>query len=126
MSTNDQVTDYLLLNLPSDESIMEAMNVEELPWQDNHHRSSFFLDIQDVEDHLPSIVSPDIMTNPQNPVLTHHVLLEGNMQNITETRPIDILVKLGIVENVHIGQNCTPKEVKTLMTIFKEFRDIFA
>ena len=87
---------------------MEAMNVEEPPWQDNHYRSSFFPKIQDVEDRLPSIISTDVTKSPQNPILTHHVLSEGNMGNITKTRPIDISVKPGIVENLHIGQNCRP------------------
>jgi len=32
LQTQDQFTNYLSLNLPSDESIMEAMNVKELPW----------------------------------------------------------------------------------------------
>lgn len=74
LQTQDQFTKYLSLNLPSDESIMEAMNVEEIPWLYIHHRSYFFPDIQDVEDHLQSIVSPNITTSPQNPILTHHVL----------------------------------------------------
>ena len=45
---NDRFTYYLLLNLPSDESIMEAMSVDDLPWKDGHHRSSFFPDIQNM------------------------------------------------------------------------------
>jgi len=53
----DRFTDYLSSNLPSDESIMEAMSVKYLPWQDDLHRSSFFPDIQDMEDHLSSIIS---------------------------------------------------------------------
>jgi hypothetical protein len=40
--------------------------------------------------------------------------------------PIDILVKPGIVENVHIGASCSPDEIVTYTSLFKEFRDIFA
>jgi len=47
------------------------------------------------------------------------------MGNVTEMCPIDILVKLGIIEHLHIGQNCTPEEVAALTTLFKEFCDIF-
>ena len=46
------------------------------------------------------------------------------MGNIIETCPIDISLKLDIVENVHIGQNCTPEEVTTLTTLFKELCDV--
>jgi len=125
LHTQDQFMDYLSLNLPSDESIMEAMNVEELPWWDIHHRSSFFPDIQYVEDRLQSMVSPNIATSPQNPILTRHVLSEGNMGNIMETRPIEISVKPSIIEHLHIGQNGTPEEVTTLTSLFKEFCDVF-
>ena len=48
------------------------------------------------------------------------------MGNITETRPIDISVKPGIVENIHIGRNCSPEEVTVYTALFKEFRDFFA
>jgi hypothetical protein len=40
--------------------------------------------------------------------------------------PIDILMKPGIVENVHIGASCSPEEIVTYTSLFKEFRDIFA
>lgn len=42
----DQLTNYLSNNLPTDESIMEDMSVEEHPWEYFHHRSSFFPKIQ--------------------------------------------------------------------------------
>jgi len=79
-----------------------------------------------VEDHLKSIVPPNIVDNPQNPILTHHVLSEGNMGKITKTYPIDILVKPGIIEHLHIGMNCTPKEVIAFTALFKEFHDVFS
>jgi hypothetical protein len=40
--------------------------------------------------------------------------------------PIDISVKPGIVENVYIGASCSPEEIVTYTSLFKEFRDIFA
>jgi hypothetical protein len=40
--------------------------------------------------------------------------------------PIDISVKPGIVEHVHIGASCSPEEIVTYTSLFKEFRDIFA
>jgi hypothetical protein len=40
--------------------------------------------------------------------------------------PLDISVKPGIVENVHIGASCSSDEIVTYTSLFKEFRDIFA
>lgn len=118
--------DYLSLNLPSDKSVMEAMSVDDLAWKYGHHQSSFFPDIQNMEDCLPSMVPTDVTSSSQTPILTHHVLSEGNMGKIKATRPIDISVKPGIVKNIHIGQNYSPEEVTTYIALFKEFRDVFA
>lgn len=48
------------------------------------------------------------------------------MGNITQTQPIDISIKPGIVEHIHIGVTCTPEEVQLYTALFREFRDIFA
>jgi hypothetical protein len=63
------------------------------------------------------------MTVPRS---TRDVFAEGNLSNISPTIPIDISVKPGIVENVHIGASCSPDEIVTYTSLFKEFRDIFA
>lgn len=42
------------------------------------------------------------------------------------TVPIDISVKLGIVENIHIGASCTPDEIQAYKALFQELLDIFA
>jgi hypothetical protein len=34
--------DYISQIFPSDESIMEMISIDDVPWDDNHHRSSFF------------------------------------------------------------------------------------
>jgi hypothetical protein len=33
--------DYISQIFPSDESIMEMLSIDDVPWDDNHHRSSF-------------------------------------------------------------------------------------
>ena len=48
------------------------------------------------------------------------------MGNITQTQPINISVKPGIVEHIHIGVTCTPEEVQLYTALFREFRDVFA
>jgi hypothetical protein len=54
------------------------------------------------------------------------VFVEGNLINISPTIHIDISIKPGIIENVHIGASCSPDEIVTYMSLFKEFCDIFA
>ena len=40
--------------------------------------------------------------------------------------PLDISVKSGIVENIHIGVTCSSNEVQAYTSLFHEFHDIFA
>ena len=44
---------------------------------------------------------------------------ELNLRNISRTVPIDILVKPGIVENIHIGASCTEDEIQTYKALFQ-------
>jgi hypothetical protein len=83
---------------PTDESILEVMSLEETPWDDSHHHSFLFLEPKTIETHPDTLVLPKIFTNSH-----HDVLFEGNLGNISSTIPIDISIKLGITENIHIG-----------------------
>ena len=78
-----------------------------------------------VEDHFTSMVSSNIVLNPQSSILTRSVDSEGNLCNITKTMPVDISMKLDISENIFIGRNSSPKEVQSYTSLFKEFRDVF-
>lgn len=40
--------------------------------------------------------------------------------------PIDISVKPGIIENIHIGASCTDNEIQIYKALFQEFYDVFA
>ena len=51
---------------------------------------------------------------------------ELNLENISRMVPIDILVKPGIIENIHIGACCTEDEIQTYKALFQEFCDVFA
>jgi hypothetical protein len=99
---------------PTDESIIEVMSLEETPWDDSHHHSSFFLKPETIETHPDTLVLPEILTDSH-----HDVLSEGNLGNISTTIPIDISVKPGIMENIHIGASCSPDEIQTYTTLFK-------
>ena len=51
---------------------------------------------------------------------------EGNLSNISPTIPLDISIKPGIVENVHIGASCSHDEVVTYKSLFQKICDVFA
>jgi hypothetical protein len=42
--------DYISHIFPSDESIMEMLSIDDLPWDDNHHRSSFLPPLEEIQD----------------------------------------------------------------------------
>ena len=102
------------------------MSMDEPVWKDHHHRSSFLPNASLVDFDLVSLISTDIVTNLQKPILLQGTDSEGNICNITKTTPIDISVKPGTVEHVHVGQNCSTDETKSYRALFKEFHDYFS
>lgn len=95
------------------------MCLDEIPWNDLHHRSSFLPSISDMPLCLEAFVSHCLMYPLKTPVLVHEVLSKGNMGNITPTMPLDISIKPGIVENIHIGVSYSPDEIIVYTKIFK-------
>jgi hypothetical protein len=63
---------------------------------------------------------------PINPLATHEVYAEGNMETIVETLPINISQNPSIMENVFIEADCSPEEIQIYTNFFKEFHDIFS
>jgi len=123
---NEASLDPLQETFPSDEAIIETMSLEELPWPNHHHRSSFLPAHQDMLTCLERF-APYLPSQPlQTPIQVYQVSSEGNMGNITQTQPIDISAKPGIVEHIHIGVTCTPEEIRLYTDLFREFRDVFA
>jgi hypothetical protein len=56
---------------------------------------------------------------PINPLATHIVYTEGNMQTIAKMIPIDIYRNPGIIENVFARDDCSPKEIQIYIDLFK-------
>lgn len=104
----------------SDEVILEAMMLSEWPWEDDHHRSSVLPPLN--EEVLPLTSEATDHGQTRSPSTSYDISTEGNLSNISKTITIDTSVKPGVVETIMIGAKCTPKEI----TLFKEFRDIFA
>jgi hypothetical protein len=48
---------------------------------------------------------------PINPLATHVVYTEGNMEKIAKTIPIDISITPGIMDNIFVGVDCSPEKI---------------
>ena len=107
-SSDDSLHDIF----PSDEGIMETMASGDSLWNYPHHHSSLASSSQEH--------GPDELHSPLD------IFSEGNFGVISPTIPIDISIKPGIVEHIHVGASCSEEENHTLTTLFKEFQDIFA
>ena len=100
----------------NDEHIREFLSVDELRWEYLHHRSSFLPDLDHFENDFSSIFTIDYVKEPHNPI--SHIDSELNLENIYATVPLDISVKPGIVENIHIGASCTLDEIQAYKALF--------
>ena len=98
---------------------MEIMSTDEPVWEDHHHRSSFLPNAILVDFDLVSLISTDIVNDPQMHVLFQNTDSEGNICNITKTTPIEISFKPATVEHVHVGQKCSTKETESYRALFK-------
>ena len=74
---------YLSKNFPSDESIIEIMNMDEPIWEDHHHRSMFLPHTSSGSHDFASLFPTDIVNVPQSPILLQDTDSEGNLWNIT-------------------------------------------
>jgi hypothetical protein len=102
---------------PTDEMIMSVM--ADTPWDDGHHRSILFLEQHTLENYQRISTPSTVVVISTVPGSTRDVFAEGNLSNIFPTIPIDISIKPGIVENVHIGASCSPEEIVTYTSLFK-------
>jgi hypothetical protein len=109
---------------PTDEMIMSVM--DDTPWDDGHHLSILFLEQQTLENYQQISTPSTVVVISIVPQSTRDVFAEGNLSQISSMVPIDIIVKPGIVEKVHIRASCSPEEIVTYSSLFKEFRDLFA
>jgi hypothetical protein len=117
--------DYISHIFPLDESIMEIISIEEVPWDENHHRSYFLPPLEEIQKYIHSISPPDVVDSLQSPMLTQDTISEGNLGNISSMVIIDISIKEGIVEHINLNANCSLKEVVSYTALFKEFHDVF-
>jgi hypothetical protein len=117
-----------------DKEILEELNHPDSPRDVLHHCALFSpqetpmppnqnpIHAVETKDFIPS--GPIDWFN--NPIPAPDAFEEGNMANISPTIKIDISIKNGILEEIIIGAACTPQEIDTYKSLFKEYRDIFA
>jgi hypothetical protein len=112
-------TDSLDLVFPFDEVILEALTGSERPWDDLHHRSYFLTELRRIEAEEFVLTMTGDRSCPINPLATHTIYVEVNMETIAKTIPIDISITPYIMENVFIGVNCSPEEFQIYTIFFK-------
>jgi hypothetical protein len=119
-------TDSLDLVLPSDEEVIEARTSLDKPWDDIHHKSYFLPELIIIEAEEFTLTMTGDRSCPINPLATHEVYAEGNMETIIETIPINISRTPSVMENVFIRAYCSPGEIQIYTDLFKEFCDVFS
>jgi hypothetical protein len=113
--------DFLNDTLPSDEAILEAMNVFERPWDNMHHRSYFLPSLERIEQEDFRSTLNEIVGHAVVPLDTHGIYAEKSITSISPTVSIDISRTPGNIENVNIGADFSPEEIMIYTNLFKEF-----
>ena len=103
----------------SDEAIIEVMFGIEQPWEELHHRLYFLPKLDRLEcDDFRAILSKKV-GSPVVPLSSPSQIVEGNMANLSPTIPINISRVLGKIENVYIGVDCSPNDIREYTERFK-------
>ena len=97
---------------------MDVMTSDEIPWHDYHHCSSFLPYLEKVENKFSFMFLPEFVNNPECLMSILHSESEMNLENISAIVSINISVKLGITENIHIGACCSFEEFQTYKALF--------
>jgi hypothetical protein len=118
-SLGDSSLDPFHVIFPTEEMIMSVMSMEDTPWDDGDHSSILFLEQHTIESYqrISTLSTFVIISSVLDS--THDVLYEGKLSNIFPTIPLDISIKPGIIENVHIGASCSTDEVVTYKSLFQ-------
>jgi hypothetical protein len=112
-------TDSLELVFPFDEVLIEALTSPDKTWDDLHHRSYFVLDLGRIEAGEFMLTMTGDRYRPINPLATHAVYTEVNIEIIAKMIPIVISRTLGVMENVFVGAHCSPEEIQIYIDLFK-------
>jgi hypothetical protein len=117
-----------------DEEILEELQHPDSPWTALHHRALFLSQealMPPSRNPILAVENKDFIPSGmvdwfKNPIPAPDAFEEGNLANISPTMKIDIFVKPGVVEEIIVGEACTPEEIIAYKALFQEFRDIFS
>jgi hypothetical protein len=109
----------------SDEVIIEALTGPHRSWDDLHHKYYFLPELRIIKVGEFVLNMTRDRSFPINPLDTHAVYVEGNMESIAKMIPMDISKTPDIMKNVFIGEYHSPKEIQIHIDLFKEFCDVF-
>jgi hypothetical protein len=95
------------------------MNSQDIPRDDLHHRSYFLPDLRRIEAGEFTLTMTRAKACPINHLAMHVVYAEGNMENISQTIPIDISRIPRVMENIFVGADWSLKEIQIYTDLFK-------
>jgi hypothetical protein len=99
------------LFLPSDEAVIEAMTSPNKPWEYLHHRSYFLPKLSRIKAGEFTMTMNGDRSCHTNPLATHKIYVEGNMETVAEMIPIHISKTPGVIDNVFVGAYSSPEEM---------------
>jgi hypothetical protein len=106
--------DSLDLVLPSDKAVIKAMTSPDKPWEDLHHRSYFLPKLSQIKAGEFTVTMNGDRSCHTNPLATHKIYVEGNMETIAEPIPINISKTPSIIDNVFVRAYSSPEEIPGL------------
>jgi hypothetical protein len=89
------------------------------PWDDLHHRSYILPELSRIEAGEFTLTMTGDRSCPINPLATHEVYVESNMETIVETISINISRTPGTMENVFVRADCSLGEIQIYIDLFK-------
>ena len=118
--------DCLDMFFPSDGAILEAMIGQKNTCEYLHHKSFFLPEFSRIENQEFHVRLEEGVDSLINPLPKEGVFFEKNMENISATIPINISINPNVIENVHIGANCSSEEIAIYTALFKDFGYVFS
>jgi hypothetical protein len=105
---------------PTDESILEVMSLEETPWD-----IVIIIPLSSLSLRLLRLILTLLSYLRYLQILIMMFYLKGIWETYPSTIPIDISVKLGIMENIHIGDLVLLMKYKLTQPYSNNYRYIF-
>jgi hypothetical protein len=87
------------------------MTSPEKSWEDLHHRSYFLPKLSRIKAGEFTMTMTGDRSCHTDPLATHKIYAEGNMETVAETIPINISRTPGVLDNVFVGAYSSLEEM---------------